>query len=109
MLLGRRVHRQPHLTAIHARIHVREPEQRTRIVRLKIDDLVIVARTYAQVAIEWRVTADLAGQGKAADAATAARHLQIQAAQGLAVVASDRADFNLQVQIHQLLPALIRR
>ena len=109
MLLRRRIHRDPHLAAEHARIHVREAEKRPGIIRLEIDNLVIVARAHAQVSVERRIAADFARHIESPDAATTARQFQIESAQGFAVMAGDSADLEVEVKVLLLLLGLVSR
>ncbi len=69
----------------------------------------IVAGSYAQVAIEGRVATYLAGHVKTADPASATRHSEVQAAQSFAVVPGDRPDFYVQIDVRLFLPALVHR
>ena len=98
---GRRVHRHPHLAAEDLRIGVAEAEQRAGVLGLDIDD-VAPAGASAQIAGERRVAPEPRGQREAHDAAVAARHLEIDAAQRFAVEAGDGAEPDVDVDVLEL-------
>ena len=57
--------------------------------------------------IERRVAADLGVHGEGADVAAAARQLQIEAAQRFAVVAGDRAELDIEIEVGCFCLALL--
>ena len=107
LLLRRRVHRDPHLAAVHPRIHVGKAKQCAGIVSFEKDHLVIVTRSNTQVPIERRVAPDLARHGKGANVASTARHFQIEATQRLAVMAGHRAELDVKIEVDLLRLVLV--
>ena len=103
LLLRRRVHRHPHFAAEHARISVGETEQRAGVIGFEKQNLMIVARAQAKIAVERRVTADLGIHREGADMAAAARQFQLQTAQRFAVMSRDRADLDVEIEVGLLL------
>ena len=99
---GRRIHRDHHLPAGHARIDVGEAEQGAAVAGGQRDHLAS-AGAAAQVAGQRRVAADLGGEPKTADFAGAARHFQVEAAQRLAVIADDGAELHVEIDIDRTL------
>jgi len=99
LLLRGRVHRNPHLAAIHPGIHIGEAKQRAGIVSFEKDHLVIVARSHTQISVERSIAADLARHGKGANVAATARHFQVEATQRLAVMAGHRAELHIKVEV----------
>ena len=98
-----RVERHPHLAAEDLRVDVAEAEKRAGIVGLDEHHLASVGAASAQVPGQRRIAPELAVHRQAADRAAAPRHLQIEAAQGLAVEADDRAELEVEIDIPVVL------
>src|SRR5262249_7516097 len=94
---GRRIHRRPHLPAVHVRIGVGEPEQRAGVFGLEIDHLPSAAFS-TQVA-DQRGLAELAVQTKIADVAVATRVTKIQATQSFTVKPDHGTKLGLKIKI----------
>ncbi len=107
-VVARRIHRHPHLPAADARIHVGEAEQGAGVAALDIDDAVVVARAQPQVAEQRGVAPDLGVHDEVADVPAAARELEIEAAQRLAVVADHGADLDVEIDVGLLVLGLGR-
>ena len=97
----RRFHRQRHLPAGHARVDVGEAKESAGVAAFQVDHLAS-AGSPAQIAGERRLAPDLGGQAETANLAGAARHLDVDTAQRLAVEADNGAEFHVEVDIHRL-------
>src|SRR5262249_19717709 len=97
LIRRRRVHRHPQLATGDPRVSVGEAAQGASIVGFDINGVPPAAA--AQIPEQGGIAPELSAQRKAANLARAPRELEIDAAQGFAIKAGDRAEFDIEIEV----------
>src|SRR5581483_3986903 len=103
-----RVHGECELAADHLGIHIVEAEEGAGVVGLEIDHVAPepLLAALLELRAQRRVLADLAVEREALDDAAAAGKFQVDAAERLAIVAGNRAELEIDIEVDVLQLAL---